>query len=94
METLGNQIMPKLCAKFYCNYCAYETSKKSSYDNHNLSLKHNKMVNGNKIETTGNEIMPKLCLTNLHKYDNIWLSLGGYISTTHMRNLEVIFISQ
>jgi hypothetical protein len=61
METLGNQIMPKLCAKFYCNYCAYETSKKSSYDNHNLSLKHNKMVNGNKIETTGNEIMPKLC---------------------------------
>ena len=61
METLGNQIMPKLCSKFYCNYCAYETSKKSSYDNHKLSLKHNKMVNGNKIETIGNKIMPKLC---------------------------------
>jgi hypothetical protein len=61
METLGNQIMPKLCSKFYCNYCLYETSKKSSYDNHKLSLKHNKNVNGNKIQTTGYENMPKLC---------------------------------
>jgi hypothetical protein len=61
METLGNQIMLKLCSNFYCKFCDYETSKKSSYISHTLSAKHQKMTNGNQIETNGNQIMPKLC---------------------------------
>ena len=61
METLGNQIMPELCHKFYCNICDYRTSKKSSYDNHKLSAKHQKGIKTNVLETFGNEIMPKLC---------------------------------
>jgi hypothetical protein len=61
METLGNQIMPELCHKFYCNICDYRTSKKSSYDNHKLSAKHQKGIKANVLETFGNEIMPKLC---------------------------------
>ena len=61
METLGNKIMPKLCSKFYCNFCDYGTSKKSSYDNHLISSKHKKISNGNLLESAGNKNMPKLC---------------------------------
>ncbi len=65
METLGNQnmpkICPKLCPKFCCNICDYNTSKKSSYDNHLVSSKHQKNVKGNVMETNGNQNMPKLC---------------------------------
>jgi len=64
METLGNKIMPKLCPKFYCSVCDYGTSKKSSFDNHILSAKHQKSIKGNVLETNGNEIMPKLCFSN------------------------------
>jgi hypothetical protein len=46
METLGDIILPKICHKFYCAFCDYGTSKKSSYDDHNLSSKHNKKLNG------------------------------------------------
>ena len=61
METLGNKIMPKLCSKFYCNFCDYGTSKKSGYDNHLISSKHKKISNGNLLESAGNKNMPKLC---------------------------------
>ena len=63
METLGNQIMPELCHKFYCNICDYRTSKKSSYDNHKLSAKHQKGIKANVLETFGNEIKQKICST-------------------------------
>ena len=61
METLGNQIMPKLCPNYNCEICDYNTSKKSSYDNHNLSAKHIKRLKNHEMETHGNQIMPKLC---------------------------------
>ena len=61
METLGNQIMPKLCPNYVCEICDYRTCKKSSYDNHILSSKHKKTMNLNLLETNVNEIMPKLC---------------------------------
>ena len=49
-----NEIMPKLCHKFFCEKCDYGTSKKSSYDNHLISSKHKKSM-------IVNEIMQKLC---------------------------------
>jgi hypothetical protein len=61
MTTFDNEIMLKLCPKFYCKNCDYNTSKKSSYTNHLLSAKHIKTTNNN-------EIMPKLCST--HKCEN------------------------
>jgi hypothetical protein len=61
METLGNQIMLKLCPKFYCEICDYGTSKKSSFVNHTISLKHQKLSNGNTLASFGNENMLKLC---------------------------------
>ena len=61
METLGNQIMPKLCPNYACIICDYTTSKKSSFDKHVLSAKHQKRTKGNVLESFGNQIMPKLC---------------------------------
>jgi hypothetical protein len=46
METLGDKIMPKLCSRFSCAYCDYNTSKKSSYENHLMSMKHKEVTNG------------------------------------------------
>ena len=63
METLGNKNMPQNIEKYYCKYCDYRTSKKSSFNNHNLSTKHIKSIKINALETFGNEIMPKLCST-------------------------------
>ena len=30
--------------RFYCNKCSYGTNKKSSYDDHIMSLKHNRQT--------------------------------------------------
>jgi hypothetical protein len=61
METFGNQIMLQNVPNFYCKICDYNTSKKSSFDKHNLSAKHQKGEKTSNLETFGNQIMPKLC---------------------------------
>ena len=61
METLGDKILPKFCPKFYCKNCDYGTSKKSSYDDHLLSAKHQKRRIGDVLVTNGNTILPKIC---------------------------------
>jgi len=57
MATFSNKIMPFLCHKFECKICDYNTSKKSSYNNHIKSKKHNINV----LSTNSNDIMPQLC---------------------------------
>ena len=47
MTTNDNNYLGKLCSKFYCEKCDYYTSKKSSFDNHNNSAKHQKSININ-----------------------------------------------
>ena len=61
METLGDKILPKFCSKFYCKFCDYGTCKKSSYDDHLLSAKHQKRRFGDVLETNVNKILPKFC---------------------------------
>jgi hypothetical protein len=54
MATIGNRIMQKLCKEFCCEKCNYKTVRKSRYDTHLLSAKHQSATNGNGI-------MQKLC---------------------------------
>ena len=61
METLGNAILQKSALKFYCKKCDYGTCRKSSFDDHLLSAKHQKCTNGNILETNGNENLQKIC---------------------------------
>jgi len=64
METLGNANLPKNCSKFYCKFCDYGTSKKSSYDDHTLTAKHQKNENGNILDTYWKQNLPNICLSN------------------------------
>ena len=41
METFSTEIKPLLSFKYYCEKCDYGTSKKSNYNNHCESKKHN-----------------------------------------------------
>lgn len=66
METLGNEILPKFCPRFYCKTCDYGTSKKSSFDTHIISAKHINKQNGNGSIYSGNENSAKLC--SISKY--------------------------
>ena len=61
METLGDKNYAKICAKFFCEKCDYETSRKSSYDNHILSAKHKQVTNGYKMGQKNAKIMQTLC---------------------------------
>ena len=52
----------KFCPKFYCEKCHYGTSKKSSYDDHLISKRHNNLISkrhNNLISI--NNILPKFC---------------------------------
>jgi len=42
METLGDKKTAKICSKFHCNFCDYNTSKKSSFADHLSTDKHKK----------------------------------------------------
>jgi hypothetical protein len=57
MTTNDNDILGKLCFKFYCEKCDYGTSKKSSFNNHIESKKHK----NNDLTTNDNENYAKLC---------------------------------
>ncbi len=46
MVTHGDKILLLLSPKFECNICDYKTSKKSSYSDHCVSIKHLKRTSG------------------------------------------------
>ena len=58
MGTNGDKIMPKLCPRFCCSVCDYNTCKKSSYTNHLNSMKHKMVTNGYKKGQNYAKIMP------------------------------------
>jgi hypothetical protein len=55
METLGNKSQAKTGFKFYCENCDYGTCKKSGYDAHMLTAKHQNHEIGNILDTFGNK---------------------------------------
>ena len=55
---LSNENLPIICFKFYCDICDYGTSKKSSYKDHLISLKHQKSMG---FKQNSNENLPKFC---------------------------------
>jgi len=49
MVTLGDKNKQKQVLKYYCEKCDYGTSRKSNFDNHNSTEKHNQVTNGYKM---------------------------------------------
>jgi hypothetical protein len=50
MATTGNKIKQKISTKYYCEFCNYETIRKSNFETHILSNKHSLATLGNKIK--------------------------------------------
>ena len=44
MDNIDNKNLLKLCYRFNCEICQYKTDKKSSYESHKLSARHNKQT--------------------------------------------------
>jgi len=57
METLGNKIVGKSTIEFYCHICEYKTRHKGHYNEHLISMKHNKRI---QIGNIGNKIDDKI----------------------------------
>ena len=49
METLGDKKTSILSTIFFCKQCDYKCSRKFNWDRHNLSAKHIKMLQGDKL---------------------------------------------
>jgi hypothetical protein len=72
METLGNQKLQKSCNFLICEICDYSTCRKSSYDKHLLTSKHEKQASGNVMETKSCKKLQKVahisyCCENCNK---------------------------
>jgi len=48
MDNLGTKSCEIVAQNFYCKICDYNTSRKSSFDKHNSTLKHKKATNATK----------------------------------------------
>lgn len=59
MATKFNEYYAKLCPKFCCKTCDYNTSKKSSYDNHCKSKRHKNSTNSLFVANNAQELCSK-----------------------------------
>ena len=50
MATVGNEIKQKLSNKYSCEICNYNTDRKSNYENHLMSAKHQMATDGNSFK--------------------------------------------
>jgi len=67
--------LPKVALKFCCEYCDYNTCKKSSYDKHLSTDKHKNNENGSKMVVEDSEKLPKVAqykceCGKIYKYDS------------------------
>jgi hypothetical protein len=78
----------KICSKFYCEKCDYGTSKKSSYDNHLTTAKHQKT-------TMNNQNMPKIknyicdeCEKQFNDRAGLWRHKKKCIENVYSKTLD------
>jgi len=64
MEVFGSNIKQKLSKKYCCEKCDYDTDRKSNFDNHLLSAKHQMEINGSNIKQ---ELSNNFCCEKCNK---------------------------
>jgi hypothetical protein len=62
-----NENLQKTCPRFFCKYCDYGASRKSSYDDHLLSAKHQKSTIVNIVNEKNGKICTKYTCKNCNK---------------------------
>ena len=72
METFGNKNLLFSEPRFYCKKCDYGTCKKSSYDEHLLSRKHNKCSDVSTLETNSAALKCPHCEKNFKGRSGLW----------------------
>jgi hypothetical protein len=77
METLGNKKLQKSCKKYYCNFCDYITERKSSYEKHLTTSKHQEVAFGNVLETKSCKKLQKEHNFKCQNCDKEFLSRSG-----------------
>ena len=87
----SNQIMPELCSNYartyYCKHCDYGTDKKSSFNNHNGSIKHLAMVSNRSISKLCSEFICVKCTKIYKDNSGLWRHKK---KCTYVNNLNVI----
>jgi hypothetical protein len=69
----SNKNLPKSCLKFYCKNCDYGTSKKSSYDEHLLTSKHQKSIFFNEnLPKTCSDLICEICKKKYKDKSGLW----------------------
>jgi Txe/YoeB family toxin of Txe-Axe toxin-antitoxin module len=79
MELFSNKNSAKICTKYYCTFCDYGTSRKSSYDDHLLSARHTKATICNKKSAnsansakTNNQYVCQICQKIYKNRTSLW----------------------
>jgi hypothetical protein len=79
MATLSNILSKKTSSKYYCEKCDYSTNKKSNYNTHTDSKKHNKQqlelkINDNKpnLSSNKNNTYCNVCEKNYKDRTGLW----------------------
>ena len=69
----SNDFLPNSCFKFYCKNCDYGTSKKSSFDEHLTTRKHEKSIKINeKCEKKCSEYVCQMCNKKYKDNSGLW----------------------
>jgi len=73
----GSDLVPKSSKTFCCNYCDYNTSRKSQYERHLSTVKHKNATNGSKMVVNDSVLSQKIAKQlfechcgKVYKYDS------------------------
>ncbi len=69
----SNQNLQKICNEYFCEVCDYKTVRKSSYEDHLLSRKHQKSMNSNQnSQKICNEFICQNCNKKYKDNSGLW----------------------
>ena len=76
MSIFSNQKLAKTCKKYFCESCDYNTMRKSSYETHLLTSKHQKSIISNEnnanLAKTCNQFVCQTCNTTYKDNSGLW----------------------
>jgi hypothetical protein len=86
---ISNKNLLKTCSRFFCNFCDYGTSKKSSYDEHVLTSKHQKsMISNKNLLKSCSELICEKCNKTYKDSSGLWRHKKKCISENENIKIE------
>jgi hypothetical protein len=86
---ISNKNLLKSCPRFFCNFCDYGTSKKSSYDEHVLTSKHQKsMISNKNLLKSCSELICEKCNKTYKDSSGLWRHKKKCISENENNKIE------